>query len=131
MRRSFACGILLGIALWGADLPSFDVASVRPGSHPTINGLTLSSHQRTDATHFRAINCDLSELIEWAYDIRTDRVSGPGDVHSHELTFDVNATMPAATSDAQVRLMLQRLLAERFALRLHSVMKPMNGYALV
>lgn len=77
MRRSFACGILLGIALWGADLPSFDVASVRPGSHPTINGLTFSSHQRTDATHFRAINCDLSELIEWAYDIRTDRVSGP------------------------------------------------------
>lgn len=27
--------------------------------------------------------------------------------------------------------MLQRLLAERFALRLHSVMKLMNGYALV
>ena len=131
MWLRFVWGILIGFTLCAADLPSFDVASVRPGAHPMINGMTLSSHQRTDATHFRAVNCDLSELIEWAYEIRTDRVSGPDAVHSHETTFDINATMPAAASDAQARLMLQRLLAQRFALRLHSVMKPVNGYVLV
>ncbi|HVY93118.1 MAG TPA: TIGR03435 family protein [Bryobacteraceae bacterium] len=131
MRFRLVCGFLIGLALFGADLPSFDAASVRPGSHLLIKRIGFSSHKREDATHFRAINCDLSELIEWAYQIRTDRISGPGELHSHEATFDINATMPAATTDAQVRMMLQRLLAERFAVRLHSVMKQMSGYVLV
>ena len=133
MRCGFACGMLMWCALpaFSQQFPSFDVASIRPGSHPTFRGMSFSSLNRTDATHFRAVNCDLSELIEWAYGIRGDRVSGPGDIHSHEATFDIDATMPAVTTDAQSRLMLQRLLAERFAVQLHSVMKPMSGYALI
>ena len=77
------------------------------------------------------MNCDLSELIEWAYGVRSDRISGPGEVHSHEKTFDIDATMPAETTDAQAKLMLQRLLTERFGVVLHSETKPTSGYLLV
>ncbi|HEY4087467.1 MAG TPA: TIGR03435 family protein [Bryobacteraceae bacterium] len=131
MRNRFACGILIGFALSGAELPSFDVASIRPGSHPvTKEGYSVSGAKRSDPTRFRATNCDLSELIEEAYGVRSDRISGPDDVHSHEVTFDIDATMPAETTDAQVKLMLQHLLAERFGVVLHSVTKPTAGYAL-
>ncbi|HVV46546.1 MAG TPA: TIGR03435 family protein [Bryobacteraceae bacterium] len=132
MRRSFACGILMSFALWGADLPSFDVASVRPGSHPvTKEGYSFSSARRSDPTRFRALNCDLSELIEEAYGVRADRISGPDDVHSHAVTFDIDGTMPAETTDAQMKLMLRHLLAERFRVALHSVTTPKSGYSLV
>lgn len=131
MRCRFACGILISFALGAAGLPSFDVASIRPGSHPvTKEGYGISGTKRSDPTHFRAVNCDLSELIEEAYGVRNDRISGPDDVHSHDITFDIAATMPAETSDAQVKLMLQHLLAERFGVVLHSVTKPTIGYAL-
>src|SRR6185312_17166818 len=131
MRFRFACGILIGFTLGAAGLPSFDVASVRPGSHPvTKEGYAISGTRRSDPTHFRAVNCDLSELIEEAYGVRGDRISGAGDVHSHDTTFDIEATMPAETTDAQVKLMLQHLLAERFSVVLHSVTKPTTGYAL-
>ncbi|HVW09326.1 MAG TPA: TIGR03435 family protein [Bryobacteraceae bacterium] len=132
MRFRLLCGFLTGVALFGADLPSFDVASIRPGSHPvTKEGYSISGTKRSDATHFRAVNCDLGELIEEAYGVRADRISGPGDVHSHDVTFDINATMPAETTDAQVKLMLQHLLAERFGVVLHIVAKPTSGYSLV
>jgi uncharacterized protein (TIGR03435 family) len=39
--------------------------------------------------------------------------------------------MPAEATDAQVKLMLQRLLAERFGAVLHSVTRTTGGYLLV
>src|SRR6185312_5110336 len=100
MRFRVAWGILISFALWGADLPSFDAASVRPGSHPvTKEGYSFSSAKRSDPTRFRAVNCDLGELIEEAYGVRADRISGPDDVHSHDVTFDIEAAMPAGTTD--------------------------------
>jgi uncharacterized protein (TIGR03435 family) len=74
----------------------------------------MSDARRSDRTRFRAVNCDLSELMEWAYGVRGDRISGSGEVHSHETTFDIDASMPAETTDVQVKQMLQRLLAKRF-----------------
>lgn len=127
-----ACGILIGFALAAADLPSFEVASIRPGSHPVNkDGLGISGADRVDATHFRAVNADLAELIEWAYEVRADRISGPADIHSKILTYDIDATIPEQADKAQARLMLRHLLAERFGVVLHSVTKPTTGYLLV
>jgi uncharacterized protein (TIGR03435 family) len=71
------------------------------------------------------LNCDLSELIEEAYGVRTDRIS------RRDVTFDIEAVMPARTTDAQMKLMLRHLLGERFGVALHSVTKPAGGYFLV
>src|SRR6185312_4006675 len=125
-----ALGILIGFVLCGAQLPSFKTASVNLVSHPSPNeghsDVTLA-----DARRFRAVNANLGELIEWAYEVRADRISGPDDLHSKIFTYDIEATVPAQTDKAQVRLMLRRLLADRFGVTLHSVTKPTKGYALV
>lgn len=78
-----------------------------------------------------AENATLAALIEYAWKIRQDRISGPDDLKSPEHTFDVDATMPAATTDEQSRLMLRHLLAERFSLALHTIVTPKSGYVLV
>ena len=123
--RTIFYGLLIGFALAAADLPSFDIASVRPGSH------SVSKVDRIDPTRLRATSATLAELIEYAWQVRQDRIAGPYDLKSTEYTFDVDATMPAATTDAQSRLMLRHLLADRFSLALHTITSPKSGYALV
>jgi uncharacterized protein (TIGR03435 family) len=46
-------------------------------------------------------------------------------------TFDISAKFPSGTSDSQVLLMLQRLLDERFKLKLHREAREFSAYALV
>jgi len=123
--RMIGCGILMVFALVAADLPSFDIASVHPGSQ------LASKVDRIDPTRFRAQNATLAELIEYAWRVPQDRISGPDDLKSADHTFDIDATMPAVTTDQQSRLMLRHLLADRFSLALHTIMAPKSGYALV
>ena len=123
--RTIACGLLIGFALAATDLPSFDISSVRPASHP------VSRVDRVDATRFRAVGATLAELIEYGWRVRQDRISGPDNLKSAEYIFDVDATMPAATTDEQSRLMLQHLLADRFSLALHTIRTAKRGYAMV
>jgi uncharacterized protein (TIGR03435 family) len=130
MRRKLAFGILTGFSLFGAGLPSFETAAVHLVSHPSPNE-NRSAVSLANARRFRAINADLSELIEWAYEVRSDRISGPDDIHSKIFTYDIDATVPEHADTAQARLMLRRVLSERFGVTLHSVEKAVNGYALV
>src|SRR3569833_750800 len=132
MRFLFGCGILISCALpaFSQQFPSFETAAVHLVSHPSPNeghsDVTLA-----DARRFRAVNADLSELIEWAYEVRGDRVSGLDDVHPKIFTYDIEATVPPQTDKPQVRLMVRRLLADRVGVALHSVTKPTSGYSLV
>jgi len=131
MWRRFACGILISCA-WPAfcqQLPSFETAAVKLVSHPSPNE-NHSDVTLADARRFRAVNADLSELIEWAYEVRADHISGPDDVHSKIFTYDIDATVPEQADKAQARLMLRRLLTERFGVVLHSITKPTSGYSL-
>lgn len=122
--RAITCGLLIGVAFGAAGLPSFDIASVRPGSH------AVSRVDRIDATRLRAVSAPMSELIEYAWRVPQDRISGPDGIRSPDHTFDIDATMPAPTSDEQSRLMLRHLLTDRFSLTLHTVHTLRNGYAL-
>jgi uncharacterized protein (TIGR03435 family) len=54
-----------------------------------------------DARRFRAVNAELSELIEWAYEVRADRISGPDDVHSKIFTYDIEAAVPEQADRAR------------------------------
>lgn len=132
MRFKFACGILIGFALpaLSQQLPSFETSAVHLVSHPSPND-NHSDVTLADPRRFRAVNADLSELIEWAYEVRADHISGPDDVHSKIFTYNIEATVPEQTDKVQARLMLRRLLADRFGVVLHSVTKPASGYSLV
>lgn len=73
-------------------------------------------------------NTHLGRMIQAAYDVPVDRISGPDWLYSN--FYDVAATMPAGTSVDDFRKMLQTLLAERFRLAVHREIKQVSGYLL-
>jgi uncharacterized protein (TIGR03435 family) len=72
----------------------------------------------------------LQFLIEWAYDIRTE-FSVPDWAGPSGERYDIEAKTERQVSQAQCRLMAQKLLEERFRLKFHREAKEMAVYALV
>ena len=119
-----ACS-LLGQAV--ETRPAFEVASVKRDKSAT--GI-----DRIQPSKGRLIieNVSLKRLIGMAYGVPDGRdylFSGPDWLDSER--FDIYATFPPDTSDAKMLLMLQRLLDERFKLKLHRETKEFTAYALV
>jgi uncharacterized protein (TIGR03435 family) len=76
----------------------------------------------------------LKQLIAYAYAIPPldmDRMIAGGPRWIDGDRFDVEAKSEALVPVAEMRLMLQRMLADRFTLRLHREPREMQGYALV
>jgi len=67
-------------------------------------------------------------MIVWAYDIQPYQIDGPAWLRDNE--FDVVAKASGAVDDAQLRLMLRKLLADRFGVQAHTEQKEMQVYAL-
>ena len=100
-------------AAGAAALPTFDAASVKAPDPRTLAIFDL----RFYPNRFVAMRMTLSHLIEQAYDILPrEVVGGPDWVRAER--FDVTATTASDVSLAQMRLMLQALLADRFQLQL-------------
>ena len=71
----------------------------------------------------------LLSVLTRAYGVSSDQVSGPGWLSTEMCS--IVATIPPKTDEPQFRLMLQRLLAERFHLTLHHSTKELPVYELV
>jgi uncharacterized protein (TIGR03435 family) len=102
---------------------SFDVAVVKPDHSGIFAVFPERSGGRLSWT------TDLTSLISYAYDLPIWRISGqiPGSQYSYQL---IGSTSADATT-AQIREMLQTLLAERFQMQSHRVTKEQEGYALM
>ena len=93
----------------GAQTPAFEVASVKP--NPSV---TENSGENTVAGRFTATNDTLKDLLQLAFDVKSFQiVGGPGWLDAAR--FDIVATTgkPGDISDAELRPMLQALLADR------------------
>ena len=68
-----------------------------------------------------------------AYDVELDQVAGPSWIMENmgPNLYVVDATMPPDTTKAQYRLMMQRLLRERFHVAVHRETRNFPGYELV
>jgi uncharacterized protein (TIGR03435 family) len=114
-----------------SGLPTFDAAAVRLGSHPhTPEGYSWSDVKVQGPGRFCAVNANLHELVQWAYDVKDYQIDEPDWLKSNSITFDIEAVAPAPTSAQQIHLMLQRLPAERFGMVIHHEMKTTPVYAL-
>ena len=115
--------------------PRFDVVSVKPSGTNEIRIRTNSAPVSSPIHGFRytpgrlTCNLPLASLIEEAYSVRSWQLSGPEWIGV--LTYDVAASMPAATSRPTARLMLRSMLAERFGLRLQHQQRESPVYGLV
>ena len=106
--------------------PSFEVATIKPSAHNANWGYSWQTRV------FQARGNTIADLIQFAYQVRRRQIDG-GPSWMDELRYDVTAEpdAPGLPSVDQERLMLRKLLAERFGFRVHIVQRDFPVYALV
>jgi uncharacterized protein (TIGR03435 family) len=109
-----------------ADKPSFEAASIKPNK----SGSPLLGILPQPGGRFTATNVSLGLLIRNAYQLPIFRMSGGPDWIESD-RFDVVATAGYDAPQAELRLMVQTLLAERFKLNAHTEAREQPVYELV
>lgn len=126
--------------------PTFEVASIKPSPEPAGSGGRALAGVQDHLTEMEMAQArgggqvgrtgrvtlrrqTLAMLIGRAYSISPDQVAGPTWIT--DLRFDLDAELPDGASPTAVPDMLETLLADRFALRLHRDDKQVSGYALI
>lgn len=135
VRRFRALALILCLLASGAlgqqaanPLPAFDAASVRPFTMPA--GGWAWGPPEMDKQYFRMKGSPLRDIILRAYGLDDYQLTGLPDWASHEF-FTINATTDAPTTPDQMLLMLRRLLAERFQLKMETSEKEQPVFAIV
>jgi uncharacterized protein (TIGR03435 family) len=81
--------------------------------------------------HLMIKNLPLKYLIEFAHDMPDRQIAGgPGWMDTEKWDIEAKPDTPGLPSIAQMRLIVQKLLAERFALKLHEEQRKMAAFAL-
>jgi uncharacterized protein (TIGR03435 family) len=125
-----AAPVLLGLAVCQqrTDLPSFEVASVKPAA-PGPPGVFLGSSTKIDPGRVSYTNTLLQTLIVLAYNVEYYQVSGAPWLESER--YDVIAKLPDNAAKKDIPLMLQRLLLERFHFAYHTLTKEVMMHVIV
>ncbi len=124
--------LLAAGALFG-QTPSFDVASIKPSETITpamVQAGKLHVGMKIDGARVDIGNFRLMQLIMKAYDVKMYQVQGPGWLLTGQ-AFDIVANLPEGATKEQVPAMLQKLLADRFKLQVHTDKEPRAVYALL
>lgn len=103
----------------------FEAASIKPSPKEPALGIAPNSPDR-----FSRANITLINLMNYAWDMRAFRIVGGPDWVS-TLRWDVSAKAERATPPTEMRLLVQRLLRERFALETHIEAREQQIYELV
>jgi len=114
----------------------FESAIIRPN-----NGKSFESWIIWKAGRFMVTNFTLQKLIQHAYGVQSDRISGGPDWLNSQ-GYDIDAKADQSVTDelrelgrnqglTEQRSMLQALLADRFKLAFHRETKEVSAYALV
>jgi uncharacterized protein (TIGR03435 family) len=103
--------------------PAFDVASIRP-----VASCTSPQEVQTSPGSLIVRGRTLGVLVQWAYELPHFRINGPAWLRDN--CFDLVAKSAAGGDDAQLRLMLRTLLADRFGMTVHFEQQEMPVYSL-
>ena len=120
-------GLVLAALLCAETKPAFEVASIKP-----IRDYSPVATMNGDISHGRLyINTvHIKQLIAVAYTIQTVRFEGgPSWINNDQFEITAKAEDPEAT-EAQMRVMLQTLLEDRFHLKMHRENKAEANYTL-
>jgi uncharacterized protein (TIGR03435 family) len=107
--------------------PSFEVVSVKAvDSSDKAFEAVLAGRRRSGGRI--TWTTTRTSLLLYAYHLPAWRIVG---MEEDQSFYSINATTDPSATEDQVRLMLQRLLADRFKLVAHRITKELQGYALV
>jgi uncharacterized protein (TIGR03435 family) len=131
VARVFAIGALMAGRLGAQTGPAaatFDVASIK--SSRTSANREGGRRERIEAAPGSLImgNVRFQTAVRWAYHVQEYQVMGPGWIG--EERYDIVAKAGAPVPEADLRRMLQTLLAERFQLVVHRQTKEMSAYVV-
>lgn len=106
-----------------AGKPSFEAASIK------LSGSTMGSQSNYRGERFSSQGFTLKYLITYAYGIQDyELLGGPDWIGA--IRYDVDAKTAGTVPDAQVRLMLQSLLEDRFKLKIHREEREAPAYIM-
>lgn len=128
IEMGILCGVILtpyaSLAQTGSEIPTFEVVSV----HPSKSG--REPRMSPSPGGLVAENVTVRMLIRAAYRMdESSMLGGPAWLDSAQ--YNIAAKTNRAASQDQLRLMLQRLLADRFQLKVRRETKQGPAYALV
>jgi uncharacterized protein (TIGR03435 family) len=76
-------------------------------------------------------NQSLNDLIQFAWEVQGKQIAeGPAWMGTERWSIEARPDRPGMPSNVQIREMVQKLLTERFALKLHEEKREMAAYAL-
>lgn len=107
--------------------PSFEVATIKPNNSgkPGLQGLVLRGR------NFETVNSSLGDLISFAYEVQKEQiVNAPAWVNSDRYDITAIPDEPGEPNPEQVRVMIRKLLANRFRLEFHREKRDLPAYVL-
>jgi uncharacterized protein (TIGR03435 family) len=107
--------------------PEFEVATIKP-SDPNRPGWGITVDR---SGVFHTLNTTLNDLIKFAYDMHPKQVAGaPAWADSDKFDIEAKPDKPGMPSVNQMKVMLQKLLADRFSLTSHKDKRELSAYAI-
>jgi uncharacterized protein (TIGR03435 family) len=141
MKLTFGCCLIVLILTpaayaQNANRPEFEVASVRVSEPENLGVSYLPTLDVRPGGTLRISNRRLDEIIMLAYGVGGKQIAGPRWLT--ELTtdptqvtrFEIIAKVPDDATKDQIPLMLQKLLEDRFKLKVHRESRPTQVYSL-
>jgi uncharacterized protein (TIGR03435 family) len=120
-----ALAVQVGLSQPAVENPAFNAVLIKPSAADARGGgFNLSPGRLT------AKNQSLKDLVRFAYGLHDYQLSG-GLGWTDTERYEVIATFPGETTNAQRAKLLQAMLADRFGLTVHRESKEVSGYALV
>src|SRR5262245_58011496 len=110
-----------------ATVLAFDVVSIK-----SVDGIARPRMPgaRQSQGRFARAAATLRQLVQYAYDVQPLQVTG-GPAWVSTSRFQVDARTQGTTTPAQMRAMVRQMLAERFALKAHTVVRERPIYRMV
>jgi len=106
--------------------PAFEVATIKP-SDPARPGKIFTVRGQDVVT----VNTTLNDLISMAYNLHARQITGgPSWLDSDKYDVTGRPDVPGQPSVAQIKIMLQKLVADRFQLKFHREKKELSVYAI-
>jgi uncharacterized protein (TIGR03435 family) len=107
--------------------PEFEVATIKP-SDPNRPGWGINVNR---SGIFTTRNTTLNDLIKFAYDMHPKQVVGaPGWADSDKFDIEAKPDKPGMPSVKQMKMMVQKLLQDRFSLTFHKDTKELTAYTI-
>ncbi|HEY4088538.1 MAG TPA: TIGR03435 family protein [Bryobacteraceae bacterium] len=106
--------------------PGFEVATIKP-SDPARQGKLFT----VKGPYIVTVNTTVNDLISQAYDLHVKQISGgPSWLDSDKFDLEVKPDVTGQPNIAQLKIILQKVLVDRFQLKFHQEKKELSVYAI-